>query len=355
MRKIKIVPFIISVLFPLVCTAFVVCYSYGVNDIYTVNKQRYEAHVENEYYNENGNAVEEIEKGIKYDSDKYNQFETTVNATYFENEFKTVLYGLTSKTETTDEDGNVKTIDTVAYNLYIYDVNYKNNYKDVNTFKTTEGVYLENGATLAVVYVPGVGVDADIRLDDAIQEIIENGSTAKATIVNAEATSVRDNNSHNYVVDADDDTDFAPAYRVSLFNSQNSDFLVQDLNTIYGADAEVEEGFTCALINYYSPSTSTHALKQISQFSLNTLVSADSLNNDENAKTGYSQDVTKIGISYIKFIFPTLLWQGALTLVLTGVLGVLFYAIWEADPAETEEQRRIKQLQKNKKAVKKAK
>ena len=65
-------------------------------------------------------------------------------------------------------------------------------------------------------------------------------------------------------------------------------------------------------------------------------------------------DYAKAGYSYLKFVFPTLLWQGALTLVITGILSVLFYAIWQVEEVETEEQKRIKKLQANKKQVKKA-
>ena len=74
----------------------------------------------------------------------------------------------------------------------------------------------------------------------------------------------------------------------------------------------------------------------------------------ETVSTGYASDYTKAGYSYLKFVFPTLLWQGALTLVITGILSVLFYAIWQVEEVETEEQKRIKKLQANKKQVKKA-
>ena len=66
------------------------------------------------------------------------------------------------------------------------------------------------------------------------------------------------------------------------------------------------------------------------------------------------QGISSAGFSYFKFVFPTLLWQGALTLLLTGVLSVLFYAIWQVEEVETEEQKRIKKLQANKKQIKKA-
>ena len=41
MKKIKVIPFIISILFPLVCTAFIVAYSYGAIGNYPTNQNKY--------------------------------------------------------------------------------------------------------------------------------------------------------------------------------------------------------------------------------------------------------------------------------------------------------------------------
>ena len=71
MKKIKIIPFIISILFPLVCTTFIVCYSYGVNDTYTTNKTKYENYVLENYYDDNGQAKEEIKKAVQMDSHNF--------------------------------------------------------------------------------------------------------------------------------------------------------------------------------------------------------------------------------------------------------------------------------------------
>ena len=52
MKKIKVIPFIISILFPLVCTAFIVCYSYGAIGNYPTNQNKYNNYVVSEYFDE---------------------------------------------------------------------------------------------------------------------------------------------------------------------------------------------------------------------------------------------------------------------------------------------------------------
>lgn len=356
MKKIKLIPFIISILFPLACTTFIVCYSYGVNDTYTKNKDRYEVHVQQNYYDENGQASDEIKKAVTMDSNKYQLVSLNNLEENFSGDLNSALYAYTSNVETTNDEGETETSLEIAYSLYLYDIVYNNKYSNSSAFESQNGVYLKNGASLALVYVKGTGAAPDERLDIALDELKENGITSTGTYVTASKVDINDTNAQNYT--STDDTE-AMTYRVSLFNSLTADFFnFDDLEKIYEKDIEdgqvIEEGYTLALVNYYSTGAHSNSVKVISKFTIDNVYEAEDFEELETVSTGYSSDYAKAGYSYLKFVFPTLLWQGALTLVITGILSVLFYAIWQVEEVETEEQKRIKKLQANKKQVKKA-
>ncbi len=356
MKKIKLIPFIISILFPLACTTFIVCYSYGVNDTYTKNKDRYEVHVQNEYYDKNGQASDEIKKAVTMDSNKYQLVSLNNLDENFSGDLNSSLYAYTSNVESTNEDGETETTLEIAYSLYLYDIVYNNKYTNSTVFGTQNGVYLKNGASLAVVYVKGTGAAPEEKLNIALDELKEKGSTTTGTYVAASKVDINDTNAQSFTSSDDEE---AKTYRVSLFNSLTSDFFdFEDLETIYEEDIKdgqvIEEGYTLALVNYYSSGAHSNSVKVISTFTIDNVYEAEAFEDLETVLEGYSSDFEKAGFSYFKFVFPTLLWQGALTLVITGILAVLFYAIWQVEEVETEEQKRIKKLQANKKQLKKA-
>lgn len=380
MRKVKIIPFIIAVLFPLVCTAFIVCYSYGVNDIYTANKNKYEIYTQNKYFDDKGDANKEIEKAVKLDSYKYQVNPGNVKSTISQvgNEFKnndlaTSLYAYTAHSKTSDEE----TVN-IAYTLYVYDILYKNKY-DSSSFTSTDGLLLKDNGTLKLVYVKGTGEWANDRLAKALEDVANNGSTSNGTLVSAtNSTNIYDNDAKNYKGSNDDDK--PTAYRFSLFNSTSNEFYdFTDLSDLYadefkdafGSSVEIpeettdstyyndntiEDGYTFAVINLYDDYSATRKYRNLFTMTIDNVYNGKDFEALESSEEGYRGSFTNAGYSYIGYIWPTLLWQGALTLVVTGILGVLFYLIWQADPQETEQQKNIRNLQKNKKAaVKKAK
>lgn len=377
MKKIKIIPFIIAVLFPLVCTAFIVCYSYGVNDIYTTNKNKYEIYTQEKYFDDKGDATTEIEKGVKLDSYKYqvNPGNVKINnsavtgSEYKNNELATSLYGYTAHTKTDGEE-NIN----IAYSLYVYDILYKNKY-DSASFATTEGLLLKNNGSLRLVYVKGTGEWANDRLAKALDEIQSTGSTTAGTLVSAtNGTNIYDNDAQNYKGSTDDE--IPNVYRFSLFNSTSSEFYsFNDLLDLYSEEFNdqfgsveipeeptdenfyntetVKEGYTIAVINLYDDYSATRKYRNLFTMTIENVLSGEEFEALDTVSNGYRGDYSNAGYSYIGYIWPTLLWQGALTLVVTGVLGVLFYLIWQADPEETEQQKNIRNLRKNKKDTKK--
>ncbi len=378
MKKIKLIPFIIAVLFPLVCTAFIVCYSYGVNDIYTANKNKYEIYTQNKYFDDKGDANAEIEKGVKLDSYKYQVSPGNVKidgSAFSGNEYKldeltTSLYGYTAHSKSDDKE-----IIDIAYTLYVYDILYKNKY-DSNSFTETEGLLLKDNGSLKLVYVKGTGEWANDRLAKALDEVQSSGSTTLGTLVSAtNGTNIYDNDAKNYK--GTDDNDVPNVYRFSLFNSTSNKFyefndlldLYRDeFDTNFGSSVEIPDtpsndefyndetvktGYTIAVVNMYDDYSATRKIRNLYTMTIDDVYSGEDFEALENVKNGYRGDFTNAGYSYIGYIWPTLLWQGALTLVVTGILGVLFYLIWQADPEETEQQKNIKNLRKNKKETKK--
>lgn len=384
MKKIKIIPFIIAVLFPLVCTTFIVCYSYGVNDIYTTNKNKYEIYTQNKYFDDKGDATDEIEKGVKLDAYKYQASPGNVKindsivsgSEYKTDELTTSLYAYTAHTTSDDE-----TTINIAYTLYVYDILYKNKYV-ADTFTTAkDGLLLKNYGTLQLVYVKGTGEWAKDRLAKALDEVQADGSTTTGTLISASSsTNVYDNDAKNYKGNEDDEIPYV--YRFSLFNSTSSEFYdFDDLSEIYseqfndkyGSSVEipedstnpdnvtyynedtVKEGYTVAVLNLYNDYSATIKYRQLYTLTIENVYSGEDFEEIDAVNNGYRGDYTNAGYSYIGYVWPTLLWQGALTLVVTGILGVLFYLIWQTEPEQTAQQVNIKNLQKSKKASKKQK
>lgn len=365
MKKIKIIPFIISLLFPLVCTSFVVCYSYGVNDIYTNNKEKYEVYFQNKYFDDKGAAIDELTKAVKLDSYKYQISPNNVN--FFDGKFQQGIYSGTDLTAALfaytvhqtkqDEDGDDYEAVDIAYTLYLYDILYKNKYTNATDYVNSDGILLNSLSTLNLIYVKGTGDLAEMRLEDAVNEVRADGTTSKGTVLTASTTGVYDNEAEKYKGEEKDEIPYV--YRLNIFNSESTttDFTnFEDLEDIYGDEyTEVGEGYTFSLVNMYNNGTATIAVKQIATFELSDLTDAKTFEKSDDVLDGYRSDYSLAGYTYIGYIWPTLLWQGALTLVLTGVLAVLFYAIWQTEPEVSTEQANIRKLQKDRKQVNKKK
>jgi len=341
MKKIKIIPFIISVLFPLVITAFVVCYSYGVNDVYTTNKLNYENEVYYKYYDEDNSAEGEIEKNIKFISNKYKEINPVLTNSKYQNDFKTKFYAYTYYTDTIDEDGETVKVEYFNISLFIYDVNYRT-YKKIDEYNQDK-VVMDETSSIAVIYVKGIGEPAEDRISDAIEELKVN-ALESATLLDSYETSFID---HNQTGSSDE----RYAMKASFINStKGEDVLTYDdyLDEYSESDKKyLSEGYTFAIVNYTTVNSETKQVKEIARYTTTDVQTVENFDASEGLSDGYKENFDLAGLSYISYIWPTLLWQGLLTLFLTGILGVLFYAIWSNDTTETEEQKQIKKLQKD--------
>ena len=354
MKKIKVIPFIISILFPLVCTAFIVCYSYGAIGNYPTNQNKYNNYLASDYFDEDGQVTDEVRKGIQLNSNKFKLIDTSVSVA----DFKTVLYGHTAL-QTIDEETTIQT----AYSLYLYDIKYSTDkITSIDQFENSNGVYLENNSSLKVVVVKGVGEAAmkagheSLNSNDNANPIVTSDKVVSALTLTT-STLV----DHNATNKANDDDTYA--YHTTIFNTTEKESFnnFSDLDEIYADDIEdgleVSEGYTIMVVNVYPKSTDNVGFKTLATFSLNKdqLLTGESFEAQSGVVDGYNNDYSNAGYSYIKFIWPTLLWQGALTLVLTSILAVLFYAIWSTEDYFSDEQKRIKNLKASKKAIKKNK
>ena len=354
MKKIKVIPFIISILFPLVCTAFIVAYSYGAIGNYTTNQNKYDNYVVSDYFDEDGSVFDEVRKGIQLSSNKFTLIDTNVSV----DDFKVVLYGHTG-IETVDDEEVIQT----AYTLYFYDINYTTEkYNTVDEFVKSKGVHVEQNSQIKLVVVKGTGEAAikagydSLNTTDSSQSVVLSDK-----VVSGEALTISSMVDHNAKNVKEDTTVYA--YRTTVFNtSVNSSFNnFSDLNDIYEDEIEdgltVGEGYTLMLVNQFTKNSENVGFKTLATITLNKdqLLTGEEFEAQNGVSNGYNNDYSKHGYSYIKYIWPTLLWQGALTLALSGILGVLFYAIWSTEEVATDEQKRIKNLKASKKAAKKSK
>ena len=354
MKKIKVIPFIISILFPLVCTAFIVAYSYGAIGNYTTNQNKYDNYVVGDYFDEDGSVFDEVKKGIQLSSNKYKLIDTNVSA----NDFKVLFYGQTA-IETVEEEETIQT----AYSLYLYDINYTTGkFNTVSEFQNASGIHVEQNSVIKLIVVKGTGEAAIKAGQEALNpNDSDTAITLSDKVVSAETLTVSTMEDHNATNVKEDTTVYA--YRTTVFNTTtNASFNnFNDLNELYEDEIEdgltVGEGYTLILVNQFTKNADNVGFKTLATISLDKgqLLSGEDFEAQEGVLNGYNNDYSKHGYSYIKYIWPTLLWQGALTLVLSGILGVLFYAIWSTEEVATDEQKRIKNLKASKKAAKKTK
>lgn len=336
-KKIVIVPFLIAVIFTLLATTFVVLYSYGAFGLWNNNKNKFESYCYEDYYNTEGNPKEETLKRVKLSSTKYQKITEFDADNADDAQFE--LYAYTVHSTGSDEE----TI-TLQYNLYTSNIDYKKDNK-ASTFSQA-GLYLESSANLAVLYVKGIGTPATELLNEAVESYNASGSTGKATLVNGHTTTLYDTLATNKEADS------AYVYETTILSTATKtidDF--SNLEDIYDQDdlEYITEGYTCKVVNYYVKDTDNKLMKDVKTFTIQNVVNETTFEAQEATANGYKNDWELAGYNYLSYVFPTLLWQGALTFVIVGFLGFLFYAIWGTEDPENEVQQRIAQLRKEKK------
>lgn len=334
MRVRKIIILLISILFPLIVTTFIAFYSYGAVGGWVRNENRFYEH----YFNNRYSTEEQIERSVRFSSAKYQKNVTNVtfrdpdtngllelnNGTLnLANAFSIESYAILNETDTNF---------TIQYTFFIYDIAYG----------TTEDPIVKPGE-LYLVSVKGVGDEADLHLRSALDTLKDslkgdNPSTGAATPAVSRSGSfpIFDNNS-NDPEKADD------AHYVYTINPNNTyPFThVDDLGNekdIESVPFLITREATFAIVQKLG--TDEDPIKVWTIGTLRNIKSSTTSNNDLNFNTlpnlneGYKSDIKTAG--YLKFVWPTLLWQSAIAFVITSGLSYLFYHIWTIEEGENQ-------------------
>lgn len=330
----KIIVLAISIIIPLFITVMVALYSYGIVGNWTTNGVKFIDHV----FEETNNSQETIELYAKF------------NSTHYKNNYQNVsLYkDYTTGTEKIENDLPYCDLGTFKFQYYTL-ISTNEKYKTyTNQLYFFDIDNTENYANKMVfLFVNEESKDSVTNLNIALnryQKQIDD-STIIDTIYSPSFTYISTNmfwtngdrlvdKGGRGIVTADTVINpyirlYKPAYTYYLDDSENVT-LFTDLDYC---------NFAIILLDDATNPTSMKVLGtgQIENIQYDQ---EKYLENNTDVCEGYGLEtipaLNKAG--YFKFVFPTLLWQTSIALVISGLLGFLFYRSWSNDQKKKEKQ-----------------
>lgn len=323
----KIIILLISILVPVIITILVALYSYGLIGTWTANQQNFI----DDIYEQANTSSQKVETFVKFNSYQYKNIHESVK----------IYNDYTSSNETTSANENgefelkhFKMANYVllgneeykkfAYNFYFYDI--ENNEID---FSKVAVIIIQpadiNDLTLLRAEIEEyqekfVSDNAEDKLSeiylDNLNKISKNNFFTQGELledVDGTAKIVNGNAANRFIYS------FVP---YNTFNS-NQTFAQLQLtgcqfaifNLEYDADSNPVKAHvltTGKIENIYNESE-------------------DYISNNPDLKEGHGLDtlgaIQKIG--YTQYVWPTILWQSAICLVIVGFLGFMFYKSWD--------------------------
>ncbi len=371
--KFKLIPFIISLAIVLGSVAGITLYSYFE---YDNNKLRFVAdyfHYEDyksietttqidEFIDMTTYAHQHINSGLKFFDVKSKKEYTNVPSDNSKNFINGVTwdngvlhipgyFDLKVYAETLYNTEDEKWV--FSYYIYLYNVNYET--KDLINH-------------LYFSFVEGIGESSEgelygtTKLDTVIKEF-KDGENGGANAINLPTFQYSGNHSSSYTMYIHDNnavnhglTDDVPyVYRLTALNEtlSESSELDDDIEERRWF-AELEESTfsifysgTDSLSDAITNGTTDEIQEIVRGTYVNPYKDAEAFNKlaeEENSdiKLGYSKNLYKAG--YFQFIIGRIVIEGLVTLVISGILAVLFYLIWQDD--EEEPKTRVKTLKK---------
>lgn len=323
MKPTKIISFLIAILFPLVVTVFIAFYSYGAIGGWDKNQMKFV-----DYYFSNRNETTiQIENSIKFSSSLYQKNIENLNYEDNEGNALSLTNGVLSLSDITIESYAIlydsEGVSTIQYVFYIYNIAYN----DINPKE---------------LYLVSVKSD-DATIDDALktfkQDIIDIGSTGAAT-------PTRELSGNLPVFDKNfNDPDHADKAHYVYTISPNNTYTIKDEEgneSVSSTNFLKARDVSFAIVEKL-PDDTTDYFRVLAKGNLTNIKSSTVANNDlnfhrlENLSQGFDGSIAKAG--YFGYIWPTLLWQSAIALVVSGILAFLFISIWNV---EEEEDQRLK-------------
>lgn len=357
--KLKIIPLIISLAIVIGSVSGIMLYSYYNYDNHKLNfvadyfhfedysSVQTEEQIEN-YVKMTTHAYQKISDGLTYfdvsSSKEYNETpshnsQNFINDATFENGvlhlpgyFDLAMYAETSWSATSEEW-------IFSYYIYVYNVNY------------FEETIVNN---LYFCFVNGIGESGEgeiyglTKLNTVIEEV-KKGENGTPNAINLPSYQYQGNKANSYVMYIRDndatgntvDKDAAPfVYRLTSLTespSESSDLDNEEETGRWFSELD-EVTFSIlytgtqgidGVISNPQESNVTEIVRGTYQ---NPYEDAEDFN--EKANKGYEKDVYKAG--FFNYIIGRLIVEGLVTFVISGVLAVLFYLIWQDEPQDNE-------------------
>lgn len=354
-RKIRIIPFLISLLIVLGSVGGIVVYAYN----WRVNQERY---LENIFDIENKNdelTNQTLDATMKWSSHYYlfnpgkltyrdsdtkkeygeapftNIYDGTIGNYYkngvfhIEGWFDVVLYSVVTQTEIENEETGEKKFE---FNLNYYFIFENIDYAATKNF---------DPQNIGLVFVSGIG---EGEKDPNDPKSTEYGDAALNTylenIENGESTST---NAYYYYYSGPSIT-----YRVIDKTAQNSpDGVTSFLYKIMPFEGETSktyfnelEEITFALI--YTDAEGN--IKNLAEGTLTELPKLEDYTSGKVGQEGYAESFSKA--PYLAYIWPRLLLAGSIALVLSGIVAILFYLIWDTEEPTKNNKKKYKYKRK---------
>lgn len=358
-RKIRIIPFLISLLIVLGSVIGIAIYSYN----WKTNRDRYLEKIF-DIENKNGESTNAtIDSAMKWTSSYYqfnpgtltyrdseskkeygetpftNIYDGNIN-NYFKNGvlhiegwFDVIVYSVVNLTEYTNEETGEQESE--------YTLNYYFMFENIN-YAATKGF---NPANIGIAFVEGIGEGI---VDENDEDAKEFGDAALETYLeNIESGESTSTNAYFYTYSGS-----AITYRIIDKNAQNAgDGIVSYLYKIMPFSGETNkvnfnelEEITFALIY----SDENNKITNLVEGTLTNLPKIEDYLEGRTGLEGYASNYNKA--PYINFIWPRMLLHSSIALLLSGIVAVLFYLIWDTDePQKPQNTRYKKKVVKSKK------
>lgn len=319
MKKKNLVVLLISILFPIIVTVFISMYSYGSFGNWDKNQQQFKDSI----FNETAETKTSVENYAKFASSHYLNLSQNM-VVYSDYQERTVLepvdgaYTIDNKVTVSPyalaEIGGDKPY--ISYMFFLYNLNYNNVSPSEIYFICVKGTEDEDYNHL---------IEA---IDQFNEDWVEDGTTGSAAMSSTRGTPYPIYDIHA-ILDEDSDSEKTP-YAYSI--TPNRSYAVTD-----------EDGNEDETINFEKLTNCSFAIIETTNEKETTVLMSGLLNDikrtptalssEENVSIGYGSTAVDELVSlqnagYTKYVLPTLAWQGAIALVISGFVSFLFYMTW---------------------------
>lgn len=324
MKTKKLVVLLISILFPILVTVFIGMYSYGTFGNWTQNQTKFKESI----FNADTETSVSVENYAKFAATHYMNVSQNMNVySDYENkdvvEAKNGTYTLDNKltfstylvADTTDTD----TADPyISYMFFLYNLNY-NNVDPTNIY---------------FISVQGSDDEGYAHLGNAISQFktqwTEEGLTGSATLSSSRGTPYAIYDIHAILKDGKQNDNETTPFAYSL--TPNRNYTVTDDEGVEDTPILFNQLVSCSFA--IVETTSADEVNVLFTGTLDNIKrSAEAASKETNILKGYGSTAfdelnALENAGYFKFVFPTLLWQCGLALLISGFVAIFFYLTW---------------------------